>query len=105
MMNHFILPTQTINALASYTVPQLPKLKLGASVKWQDDIQDTSYATITQDAYALFNLMASYEVNKNVLVQVNGNNLTNEKYLTGLSGGQGYYGASANYNVALKFKY
>ena len=52
-----------------------------------------------------FNLMASYEVNKNVLVQVNGNNLTNEKYLTGLSGGQGYYGASANYNVALKFKY
>jgi outer membrane receptor for ferric coprogen and ferric-rhodotorulic acid len=99
------IPTQTINALASYTVPQLPKLKLGASVKWQDDIQDTSYAAITQDAYALFNLMASYEVNQNVLVQVNGNNLTNEKYLTGLSGGQGYYGASTNYNVALKFKY
>lgn len=99
------IPTQTINALASYTVPQVPKLKIGASVKWQDDIQDTSYASVTQDAYALFNLMASYEVNKNLLVQVNGNNLTNEKYLTGLYGGQGYYGASANYTVALKFKY
>ena len=49
--------------------------------------------------------MASYDLNEHVLFQVNGNNLTNEKYLTGLSGGQGYYGAPANYTVAVKFKY
>lgn len=99
------IPTQTINLLATYTVPQLPKLKIGAGVKWQDDIEDTSYSSITQDSYALLSAMASYEVNNHLLVQLNGNNLTNEKYLTGLSGGQGYYGAPANYTVAFKFKY
>lgn len=49
--------------------------------------------------------MASYDVNSHFAVQINGNNVTNKKYLTGLQNGQGYYGASANYNVALKFKY
>ncbi|MCP6547459.1 TonB-dependent receptor, partial [Klebsiella pneumoniae] len=77
----------------------------GASIKWQDDIHDTSYSTVKQDAYALLNVMASYDLNEHVMFQVNGNNLTNEKYLTGLSGGQGYYGAPANYTVAVKFKY
>ncbi|EMX9979136.1 TonB-dependent receptor, partial [Acinetobacter baumannii] len=99
------IPTQTLNVLASYTVPQIPKLKVGASIKWQDDIHDTSYSTVKQDAYTLLNVMASYDLNEHVMFQVNGNNLTNEKYLTGLSGGQGYYGAPANYTVAVKFKY
>lgn len=102
-------PTQTFNVLATYRVPQWPKLKIGASVRWQDDIADPStsngYGLIQQDAYALFGLMASYDINKYVSVQVNGNNLTNEKYLTGLNGGQGYYGAPANYSVAFRFKY
>lgn len=102
-------PTQSFNVLATYRVPQIPQLKIGASVRWQDDIADpitrNGYGLITQDAYALFGLMASYDVNQYFSVQVNGNNLTNEKYLTGLNGGQGYYGAPANYNVSLRFKY
>lgn len=99
------IPTQTINLLATYTVPQIPKLKIGAGLKWQDDITDTTYSSIKQDAYVLLSAMASYELNDHILLQVNGNNLTNEKYLTGLSGGQGYYAAPANYTVAVKFKY
>ncbi len=99
------IPTQTINLLATYSVPQLPKLKVGAGIKWQDNIRDTSYPTVSQDSYALLSAMASYEINNHILIQANGNNLTNEKYLTGLSGGQGYYGAPANYTVAVKFKY
>lgn len=99
------IPTQTINLLGTYTIPQIPKLKIGAGIKWQDDIHDTSYSSVRQDAYTLLSAMASYQVNKNVLLQINGNNLTNEKYLTGLSGGQGYYSAPANYTVSVKFKY
>lgn len=102
-------PTQTFNILTTYTVPQLPKLKVGASVQWQDAISDPAtsngYGLIKQGGYALLNLMASYTLNDHVSFQVNGNNVTDKKYLTGLYQGQGYYGAPANYTVAVKLKY
>ena len=60
---------------------------------------------IKQDAYALVNLMASYELNDHITLQANGNNLTNEKYLFNFPNQQGFYGAPANYSVAVKFKY
>ncbi|MFT4021221.1 MAG: TonB-dependent siderophore receptor [Acinetobacter sp.] len=99
------LPKQSFSLLTAYTLPQVPQLKLGVSVQWQDDIRDTAYASIHQDAYALLNLMASYQLNDHILLQANANNVTDKKYLTGLSGGQGLYGAPANYTVAVKFKY
>lgn len=110
-------PTQSFNLLTTYQVPQLPKLKLGLGVRWQDQTYlDVPEATtngvitqkagvIEQDAYALVNLMASYELNKHMTFQANGNNLTNEKYLFNFPNQQGFYGAPANYSVAVKFKY
>lgn len=110
-------PTQSFNLLTTYQVPQLPKLKLGLGVQWQDQTYlDVPEATtngvitqkagvIEQDAYALVNLMASYELNKHMTLQANGNNLTNEKYLFNFPNQQGFYGAPANYSVAVKFKY
>ncbi|MBF7682729.1 TonB-dependent siderophore receptor [Acinetobacter sp. B5B] len=102
-------PTQSFNILANYTLPQFPQIKVGASVKWQDTIRDPASSshlgTITQSAYALFDLMASYKVNDHINLQLNAKNIGNEKYLTGLKDGQGYYGAPANYTVSVKFKY
>ncbi|WP_184413698.1 TonB-dependent siderophore receptor [Acinetobacter lwoffii] len=110
-------PTQSFNLLTTYQVPQLPKLKLGLGVQWQDQTYlDVPEATangvitqkagiIEQDAYALVNLMASYELNEHMTLQANGNNLTNEKYLFNFPNQQGFYGAPANYSVAVKFKY
>ena len=110
-------PTQSFNLLTTYQVPQLPKLKLGLGVQWQDQTYlDVPEATangvitqkagiIEQDAYALVNLMASYELNEHMTLQANGNNLTNEKYLINFPNQQGFYGAPANYSVAVKFKY
>ena len=110
-------PTQSFNLLTTYQVPQLPKLKLGLGVQWQDktylDVAETATngivtqkaGVIQQDAYALVNVMASYEVNKNLTLQANANNITDEKYLFNFPDAQGFYGAPANYNVALKFKY
>lgn len=102
-------PTQTFNILANYTIPQFPQVKVGASVKWQDTIRDPESSshkgTITQSAYALFDLMASYKVNDHINLQLNAKNIGNEKYLTGLKDGQGYYGAPANYTVSMKFNY
>lgn len=111
-------PSQSFNLLTTYQVPQLPQLKLGLALQWQDktylDVPEATDAngvvtqkagTIEQDAYALLNLMASYEINDHITLQANGNNLTNEKYLFNFPDGQGFYGAPANYTVAVKFKY
>ncbi|UOH75899.1 TonB-dependent siderophore receptor [Acinetobacter schindleri] len=110
-------PTQSFNLLTTYQVPQIPKLKLGLGVQWQDQTYlDVPEATangvitqkagvIEQDAYALVNLMGSYELNEHMTLQANGNNLTNEKYLFNFPNQQGFYGAPANYSVAVKFKY
>ncbi|ODI97880.1 ligand-gated channel protein [Acinetobacter pittii] len=101
-------PNQTLNLLTTYTPPVLPKLKVGAGLQWQDGIKlyDSNVNnTIKQDAYALVNLMASYEVNDHITLQANGNNIFDKKYLNSFPDGQAFYGAPANYTVAVKFKY
>lgn len=101
-------PNQTLNVLTTYTPPVLPKLKVGAGLQWQDGIKlyDSNVnSTIKQDAYALVNLMASYEVNDHITFQANGNNIFDKKYLNSFPDGQAFYGPSANYTVAVKFKY
>lgn len=101
-------PNQTLNLLTTYTPSALPKLKVGAGLQWQDGVKlydSTVNSTIKQDAYALVNLMASYEVNKHITLQANGNNIFDKKYLYSFPDGQGFYGPSANYTVAVKFKY
>ncbi|WP_425917601.1 TonB-dependent siderophore receptor [Acinetobacter sp. TSRC1-2] len=111
-------PNQMFNLLTTYTVPQLPQLKIGAGVQWQDktylDVPETADAaglvtqnagTIRQNAYALVNLMASYEINDHFTVQANANNITNEKYLFNFPDAQGFYAAPANYSLAVRYKY
>ncbi|MFE1615547.1 TonB-dependent receptor domain-containing protein [Acinetobacter baumannii] len=101
-------PNQTLNLLTTYTPPVLPKLKVGVGLQWQDGIKlyDSNVnGTIKQDAYALVNLMASYEVNDHITLQANGNNIFDKKYLNSFPDGQAFYGTPANYTVAVKFKY
>lgn len=109
-------PNQSFNLLTTYQVPQIPKLKLGLGLQWQDktylEVPESTTNGVTQqagmieqDAYALVNLMASYELNEHITLQANGNNLTNEKYLFNFPNQQSFYGAPANYSVAVKFKY
>lgn len=101
-------PNRTLNLLTTYTPTSLPKLKVGAGLKWQSAIKlnDSTFDTyIHQDAYALVNLMASYQVNDYFSIQANGNNLTDKKYLNSFPDGQAFYGEPSNYTVALKFNY
>lgn len=100
------LPSNIFNTLLTYQFAQLPALKVGTGLTWQSKVsQDIEIGTIRQKGYALLNLMASYDVNKNVAVQINADNVTNTKYLNSFPDGQGYYGAPANYTLGLKFKY
>lgn len=82
-----LYPTQLLRLFTTYRLPgALNKLTIGGGINWQDSIY--TYAInpagnpekIEQDAYALVNLMARYEVTDNLTAQLNVNNLTDEKY-------------------------
>ncbi|GIZ10837.1 TonB-dependent siderophore receptor [Pseudomonas sp. NCCP-436] len=104
-------PKHMLRASTVYRVPQLPQLKVGANLSWQDDIYravtlaDGSRARIEQDDYALLGLMASYDIDPNWSVSANLNNLTNEKYISSLYWEQGFYGAPRNASMTLSWKY
>jgi outer membrane receptor for ferric coprogen and ferric-rhodotorulic acid len=96
------VPRRTLRLNTSYRLPMLPALKLGASVKWQSDI---SNGTARQDAYALLDLVAAYEFDKNLSLSASLRNATDEKYLTSLLWAQSYHGAPRNLLVTLRWAY
>lgn len=101
-------PDRTISLLTTYQMPVLPKLKVGAGLSWQGGVYSYNAdldATLRQGAYALVDLMASYDINDHISVQANGYNLGNKKYLFSFQDGQAFYGAPANYMLSLKLKY
>ena len=93
------VPRNTGRLNVSYAPPALDRLKLGASVQYQSRIYyDATTSTgvaarINQGGYALLDLLASYRLADKVSLSVNARNLTNSKYLTGLTYDQSYYGA------------
>lgn len=104
-------PKHLLRASTVYRVPQLPKLKVGANLSWQDDVYravtlpDGRASRIEQDDYALVGLMASYDIDPNWSVATNLNNLTNEKYISSLYWEQGFYGAPRNASMSVSWKY
>ena len=106
-------PRKIFRLTTVYRLPFLEAMKVGANVSWQDDtyredVYDyTTGATtqIRQDAYTLINLMARYDIDKNLSVSANLNNVTDEKYFNSLMWAQSYYGAPRNFSVTLNWKY
>ncbi|TCM21747.1 outer membrane receptor for ferric coprogen and ferric-rhodotorulic acid [Novosphingobium sp. PhB165] len=84
------IPRHTAHLNATYTPRFLEALRLGASARYQSRIHN-DYTE--QDGYAIVDLMARYQVTRNVSVAVNLDNLTNVKYWTSLQWDQAYYGA------------
>lgn len=93
------VPRNTGRLNISYAPPALEQLKIGASVQYQSRIYfDTTTSTgvdarINQGSYALVDLLASYRITDNLSLSANVRNLTNAKYLTGLTYNQSFYGA------------
>lgn len=100
-------PRNMVKLSGTYRVPYIEKLKVGASLTWQDD---THYvygdgSRIKQDNYAVVNLMANYELDQHWSAALNVYNLTNEKYLNSLMWGQSYYSAPMNASATLTWQY
>lgn len=103
------IPRQLFRLAGSWQA--LDALKLGASLSWQsgihrDDVAGNGTPVRTrQEAYALLDLMARYEFNKQWSATLNLDNVTNEKYLTSLYWSQSYYGAPRSASLSVDWKF
>ncbi|WP_288131185.1 TonB-dependent siderophore receptor [Microbulbifer sp.] len=106
-LNRDYVPSKVVRLYASYRPPMLDQLKVGGGVNWQDDIQRVSAtgATIQQDAYATLRLFANYQVSEQLSFSVNGNNLTDEKYISSLYWDQAFYAAPRNFSASVNWRY
>lgn len=93
---------EMFTASSQYRPGVLPELKVGANVKWQGETENTK---VTQKAYTLVNLMAGYDLTKNLNASLAINNLTDEKYLNSLYWDQAFYGAPRNFMAKVNWTY
>jgi outer membrane receptor for ferric coprogen and ferric-rhodotorulic acid len=109
-----IYPRKTLRAFASYRLPgQWNKLTLGGGVNWEGSTYtiDGTVAPgidgrMEQASYALVNLMARYEFNKQLSAQLNVNNATDKKTFAMFAAyNQFTYGAPRNTSLTLRYRF
>ncbi|POF88949.1 TonB-dependent siderophore receptor [Pseudomonas putida] len=93
----------------------LEKLRVGGSVNWQsrmyNDIAlvDGGNYRLEQGAYAVTDVMAGYQVNRNLDLQINANNIFDRKYYSAISQSWQYggdvYGAPRNMMLTAKYSF
>jgi outer membrane receptor for ferric coprogen and ferric-rhodotorulic acid len=96
------IPRHTLRLSAVYSPPSFDALRFGASARFQSRIRNDY---IAQEGYAIVDLMARYEVTRNVSLAVNVDNVTNVKYWSSLQWGQAYYGAPRTVRATLGFSF
>lgn len=102
------IPRHLVRATTSYRPAALDALKVGARVRWQDDIErdrDLADDKSRQAAYALVDLMASYDFSDNLTGSLNVNNVTDETYLTSLKWDQAFHGAPRSVMANLTWRF
>jgi outer membrane receptor for ferric coprogen and ferric-rhodotorulic acid len=100
------LPRKTLKLSTTYSLPQLRDLKLGAALRWQDDVSmQDDVATIRQKAYAVVDLMAGLDLTDQVRATVNVKNVFDKTYLTSLMWTQSYYAAPRSASVRLDYSF
>ncbi|WP_236903951.1 TonB-dependent siderophore receptor [Comamonas serinivorans] len=89
----------------------LQGLTVGAATRWQSAISTSrSGATLRQNGYWLFDLMARYQVNRQLSVSANVNNVLDKRYFAGVTNftSQGLFytwGAPRSVNVSLRYDF
>ncbi|GFM82188.1 ligand-gated channel protein [Pseudomonas cichorii] len=101
------IPTHTLRGSLTYRLPGLPKAKVGTRLQWQSSTELDTNSNVSQEAYALVDLMASYDIDEHWSTSLNMNNVTDRKYLLSLyqSAGSTNYGAPRNLTASVTWKY
>ncbi|HEX6592274.1 MAG TPA: TonB-dependent receptor, partial [Moraxellaceae bacterium] len=108
-----LYPTRLLRLFTTYKLPgALDKLTVGGGVNWQAEIYTSATnpagvsERITQKAYSLVNLMARYDISRQLSAQVNVSNATDETYFDVFDAyGALTYGAPRGITGALKYKF
>ncbi|MGK5057454.1 TonB-dependent siderophore receptor [Janthinobacterium sp. LB2P49] len=107
-------PAHLVRVQGTWRLPaSLDKVTIGGGINWQSSYYGNIWnptieanSRIKQGGYALVNLMARYEISKNVTASVNVNNLLDKKYFTGLGLFQtGFYGEPRNVMFTVRTKF
>ncbi|MCV4274920.1 TonB-dependent receptor [Pseudomonas capsici] len=101
------IPTHTLRGSLTYRLPGLPKARVGTRLQWQSATELDTNSNVSQEAYALVDLMASYDIDEHWSTSLNMNNVTDRKYLLSLyqSAGSTNYGAPRNLTASVTWKY
>ena len=107
-------PAHLVRVQGSWRLPaSLDKFTVGGGINWQSSYYGKlwnpaaeDYTHVKQGSYALVNLLARYEISKNVTASLNVNNLMDKKYLTGLGLFEtGFYGEPRNVMFTVRTKF
>lgn len=98
------LPRHMLKTFTSYRLPgMLDKVTVGGGVNWQTKTgEDLHY--YHQGSYAIANLMARYDISKNLSATVNLNNVFDREYYARVYS-EGVYGAPRNFMTSLKYNF
>jgi outer membrane receptor for ferric coprogen and ferric-rhodotorulic acid len=85
----------------------MPQAKVGTRLSWQGPVESDSNSAVRQNAYALVDLMTSYDIDQHWSTSLNLNNVTDRKYLLSLyeSATSANYGAPRNVTASLTWTY
>jgi outer membrane receptor for ferric coprogen and ferric-rhodotorulic acid len=93
----------------------LEKLRVGGTFSWQSrlyndiDLADGSRYRLEQGGYAVTDLMAGYQVNRNLDLQVNANNVFDRRYYSSIASSASYggdtYGNPRNLMLTAKYSF
>lgn len=98
------LPRNSVKTFTSYRLHgPLDKLTIGGGVNWQSKVGNDLH-TFTQGSYAVTNLMARYQISRNLSTSVNLNNLFDREYYSN-AGLYGVYGAPRNLMTSFKYDF
>ncbi|MCR6684911.1 TonB-dependent siderophore receptor [Pseudoxanthomonas sp.] len=100
------VPRRTANLLLSGRLPGYEAISWGVGGRWQSDIfnVEASGFPVRQGSYLVGNAFAAWDFLPNATLQVNVNNLGDEKYINTLRY-SGYYGAPRNYSLSLSWRF
>ncbi|MFT3907627.1 MAG: TonB-dependent siderophore receptor [Steroidobacteraceae bacterium] len=111
------IPRRTLKLMASWKVPAVTGLEVGANLRWQSAIyNDVSYyntalddyatTRLQQGAYGVAGLQGSYQLNRHLQFSLNVDNVNDKKYLNSFYGGdQAFYGEPRSFSASVKVSY
>jgi len=98
------VPRRTLKVATTWRLPSAPGVKIGASLRWQDDTT-TADATTRQPSYAMVGLMAAWDIAPHWRAGLDVDNLTNEKPWASLYWTQAYHAPPRHWTASLRWTY